>query len=153
MASVYKAPVPKRPRKSKSEALTTELLKDDALHTIPAPPPVPTLDGYVSQADLPRLLAQPEPQPENTKQEQTPKRKQSSPAAWYAHKKSVVIANPDMSAVEQLILAKKTYEPNGTRQRSAQAIHREAFLLRNPNHNLDPAALSRAIRLDLLSRI
>ena len=151
MASVYKAPVPKRPRKSETQ-IKIETPKEQ--QTFP-PPPVPSLDGYVAQSDLPRLLAIPEPLDEYTSSSSppSPKRKTSSPAPWYAHKKSVVLANPQLSSVEQLILAKKTYEPTSGRQRSAQAIHREAFLLRNPNHNLDPIELAKAIRTDLLSRI
>jgi hypothetical protein len=84
----------------------------------------------------------------------TAKRKATSPAAWYAHKKKITSEHPGLNSTEQLILAKKTYEPLGGRIRTAQAIHREAFLLRNPDHGIKSRLeLDRAIRADLISRI
>lgn len=82
------------------------------------------------------------------------KRKATSPAAWYAHKKKVTLDHPELNSTEQLILAKKSYEPVGGRIRTAQSLHREAFLLRNPDHGFKSTLeLDRAIRADLISRI
>lgn len=75
-----------------------------------------------------------------------------SKSTWHSHRRSVIASHPELSAVEQTIMAKKTYTPPG-RARSAQSIHREAFLLRNPNHGLQEDALNEAIRKDLLARI
>ncbi len=80
------------------------------------------------------------------------KRKPASVSQWYAHKRTVAASRPDLSSVEQLILAKKSYTPSG-RIRSAQSIHREAYLLRNPNHGLEGGELEKAIRNDLIARI
>jgi hypothetical protein len=84
--------------------------------------------------------------------EESTKRRPGSSQAWHAHKRSVIQQNPNLSAIEQLVLAKKSYEPAG-RQRSLQSIHKEVFLLRNPNHGLGEPDLSKAIRSDFLSRI
>ena len=154
MAAVYRTPVPRRSRKSEAQPQTEQDGKE------PATPintqQLSTLDGSDSQPDFPRLQAtyEDEPQPTSAVEahSSSAKRKASTAAPWYAHKKLIIMAHPDLSSVEQLILAKKTYEPLG-RQRSAQSLHREAFLLRNPNHGLEWGDLQRAIRVDLLSRI
>jgi len=80
------------------------------------------------------------------------KRKPASVSQWHAHKRAIAASHPELSAVEQLIMAKKTYTPAG-RIRSAQSLHREAFLLRNPTHGLAPEELEKAIRADLIARI
>lgn len=154
MASVYKTPVPRRSRKLEAQVKTEQDAKEP--FTPINSPQLSTLDGSAAQPDFPRLQAtfedEPQPTPAIEAQSSSAKRKASTPAPWYAHRKLVIMAHPDLSSVEQLILAKKTYEPLG-RQRSAQSLHREAFLLRNPNHGLEGEELHRAIRLDLLSRI
>lgn len=154
MAAVYKTPVPRRSRKLDAQVKTEQDAKEP--DTIINSPQLSTLDGSVTQPDFPRLQATFEDEPQTTPaveaQSSSAKRKASTTAPWYAHKKLIIMAHPDMSSVEQLILAKKTYEPLG-RQRSAQSLHREAFLLRNPNHGLEWGDLQRAIRVDLLSRI
>jgi hypothetical protein len=107
--------------------------------------------------DVPQTTETPQPK-EDASMPTFQERTESSVAppkpksTWHTHRRSVVTAYPDLNAVEQIIMAKKTYTPPG-RLRSAQAIHREAFLLRNPNHGLDEAALNDAIRNDLISRI
>lgn len=80
------------------------------------------------------------------------KRKPVSVSQWHKHKRAIAASHPELSAVEQLIMAKKTYTPAG-RIRSAQSLHREAFLLRNPSHGLAPGELEKAIRADLIARI
>jgi hypothetical protein len=146
---VCKPPAPKKPRKTKAEQLTTQLLKGDedkqpsyqdrSDSSVPLPL-VPSLDGMRTQEEVSTLMAS------------ELKRKSSSPAQWYAHKKTVIAAHPELNAVEQLILAKKTYI-GGNRLRSPISIHREAYLLRNPNHGLSGEELNSAIREDLISRI
>jgi len=79
-------------------------------------------------------------------------RRAGSSQAWHTHKKNVVQQNPGLSAVEQLVLAKKTYEPAG-RQRSLQSIHKEIFLLRHPNHGLGERELASAVRSDFINRL
>lgn len=83
---------------------------------------------------------------------QNKKRKYSN-GQWHAHKKATINQRPELNAVEQLILAKKTYKAASGKLRSPMSIHRDAYLLRNPDHGLSPTDLVTAIREDLIARI
>lgn len=86
--------------------------------------------------------------------EVTKKSKRSGTVAeWYKHRRKTINENPSLNAVEQVILAKKTYNPTNGLLKSAVAIHKEAFLLRHPAHGMEKKELELAIRNDLLARI
>jgi hypothetical protein len=131
----FAAPKPPRKRKEKK---ADPITSPEAPPTLTLESPVPLLRSDATPVNV-----------EEGSQPTTPKKQ----CLWPAHRKRIGAAYPDLSAVEQLILAKKTYIPTSGKLRSAQSLHREAFLLRNPNHNLTPTQLAAAIRMDLVARI
>lgn len=74
-------------------------------------------------------------------------------SVWHQHKKWIQATYRDMNATEQLILAKKSYTPVNGRKQSPSVVHRQAYVLRHPDHGLTGAALTDAIRADLMMRI
>ena len=81
------------------------------------------------------------------------KKKKYSNGAWHTHKKRVFMEHPDINGVEQIIMAKKTYKPESGKFKTPTAIHRDAWMLRNPDTELTGAARDAAIRSDLIDRI
>ena len=155
MTTVYRPSAVPKVRRSRKDPLI-EISPDLLTPTTEEPlKSLPIINLSTPEAPATETAA-PQEEPVVTKQEETTtiKRKATSPAAWYAHKKKITSEHPGLNSTEQLIMAKKTYEPVGGRIRTAGAIHREAFLLRNPDAlTMEPVELTRIIRADLISRI
>jgi hypothetical protein len=72
---------------------------------------------------------------------------------WALHKAKVVKESTELNAVEQIILAKKTYIPSTGKKTSALVVHRQAWILRHPDHGLSDSELKAKIDEDLMAKI
>jgi hypothetical protein len=109
MATVYKTPVSRRSRKSETQDKTDQDAKESDVST--RSPQLLTRDGLDPEPSLSRTqsVAENDPQPRRAVEAESSsaKRKTSTTAPWYTHKKLVITSHPDLSSVEQLILGEE----------------------------------------------
>jgi hypothetical protein len=80
-------------------------------------------------------------------------KKRATNTEWAMHKAKVIKESTELNAVEQIILAKKTYSPSTGKKTSALVVHRQAWVLRHPDHGLSDSDLKAAIDADLMAKI
>lgn len=129
------------------EASSAAEPKEEPLDPTPPDEPVETSPQDVTNAKD----SEEPPNPDLRKAEKRAKTKRRL-AEWYAVKKTVQDAHPRLSAAEQLIMAKKLYNQACYCWRSPKSLHKQAWLLRHPAHNLTDEQLKAELRRDLIGR-